>query len=161
MLHYRRPRQSGRRSMQRHRHNVGFVAVDAIHRRHGFSPWRRRFSGEVAEGTLSGEKVLLLKPQTYMNESGRSVQEAARFYKVEPKDIFVIHDEVDLPPGKTRMKVGGGAAGHNGLRSTRRRRSATATGASASASAIPASRRPCPTTSCTISRRATPSGWCR
>ncbi|MEJ0097446.1 MAG: aminoacyl-tRNA hydrolase [Bauldia sp.] len=101
----------------RNRHNVGFVAVDAIHRRHGFQPWRRRFQGEVAEGTLAGEKVLLLKPQTFMNESGRSVQEAARFYKLEPKDILVIHDEVDLPPGKTRMKVGGGAAGHNGLRS--------------------------------------------
>jgi peptidyl-tRNA hydrolase, PTH1 family len=101
----------------RHRHNVGFVAVDAIHRRHGFSPWRRRFSGEIAEGTLSGEKLLLLKPQTYMNDSGRSVQEAARFYKIEPKDIFVIHDEVDLLPGKTRVKIGGGAAGHNGLRS--------------------------------------------
>ena len=101
----------------RNRHNVGFIAVDAIHRRHGFPPWRRRFQGEAAEGTLAGEKVLLLKPQTYMNESGRSVQEAARFYKLEPKDIFVMHDEVDLPPGKTRRKVGGGAAGHNGLRS--------------------------------------------
>jgi PTH1 family peptidyl-tRNA hydrolase len=101
----------------RNRHNVGFIAADAIHRRHGFPPWRRRFQGEVAEGTLAGEKVLLLKPQTYMNESGRSVQEAARFYKLTPKDILVMHDEVDLPPGKTRMKVGGGAAGHNGLRS--------------------------------------------
>lgn len=101
----------------RQRHNVGFIAVDAIHRHHGFQPWRRRFSGEVAEGTLSGEKVLLLKPLTYMNDSGRSVQEAARFYKLAPQDIVVIHDEVDLPPGKTRMKVGGGAAGHNGLRS--------------------------------------------
>jgi PTH1 family peptidyl-tRNA hydrolase len=102
---------------KRHRHNVGFVAADAIHRRHGFAPWRRRFKAEVAEGTLAGEKVLLLKPQTYMNVSGRSVQEAAGFYKVAPKDIFVIHDEVDLPPGKTRVKTGGGAAGHNGLRS--------------------------------------------
>jgi PTH1 family peptidyl-tRNA hydrolase len=101
----------------RQRHNVGFIAVDAIQRRHGFPPWRRRFSGEIAEGTLSGEKVLLLKPLTYMNDSGRSVQEALHFYKLEPKDIVVIHDEVDLPPGKTRMKVGGGAAGHNGLRS--------------------------------------------
>jgi PTH1 family peptidyl-tRNA hydrolase len=101
----------------RNRHNVGFIAADAIHCRHGFPPWRRRFQGEVAEGTLAGEKVLLLKPQTYMNESGRSVKEAARFYKLMPKDILVIHDEVDLPPGKTRMKVGGGAAGHNGLRS--------------------------------------------
>jgi peptidyl-tRNA hydrolase, PTH1 family len=101
----------------RQRHNVGFVAVDAIHRRHGFTPWRRRFSGEVAEGTLAGEKAILLKPLTYMNDSGRSVQDAAHFYKLEPTDIFVIHDEVDLPPGKTRVKVGGGAAGHNGLRS--------------------------------------------
>lgn len=102
---------------QRHRHNVGFMAVDAIHRRRGFSPWRRRFKGEVAEGTLAGEKVLLLRPLTYMNESGRAVREAAQFYKLEPKDIVVIHDDVDLPPGKTRMKTGGGTAGHNGLRS--------------------------------------------
>ena len=102
---------------RRHRHNVGFIAVDAIHSRHEFSPWRRRFQGEVSEGTLGGEKVLLLKPLTYMNESGRSVQATAQFYKIEPKDIVVIHDEVDLPPGKTRMKAGGGTAGHNGLRS--------------------------------------------
>ncbi len=100
-----------------HRHNVGFMAVDAIHRRHGFGPWRRRFRGEVAEGTLSGEKVLLLKPLTYMNESGRAVGEAMRFYKLAPGDVLVIHDEVDLPPGKFRMKAGGGTAGHNGLRS--------------------------------------------
>jgi PTH1 family peptidyl-tRNA hydrolase len=102
---------------QRHRHNVGFVAVDAIHRRHGFPPWRRRFHSEISEGTLAGRKVLLLKPQTYMNESGRAVREAVYFYKIDPKDIVVIHDEVDLPPGKTRMKAGGGTAGHNGLRS--------------------------------------------
>ena len=100
-----------------HRHNVGFMAVDAIHRRHGFPPWRRRFQAEVSEATLAGEKVLLLKPQTYMNESGRAVQAAAAFYKIPAADIVVIHDEVDLPPGKTRMKTGGGAAGHNGLRS--------------------------------------------
>ena len=100
-----------------HRHNVGFMAVDAIHRRHGFPPWRRRFHGDVAEAPLAGEKVLLLKPQTYMNDSGRSVQAAAAFYKLNVADIVVIHDEVDLPPGKTRMKSGGGAAGHNGLRS--------------------------------------------
>jgi PTH1 family peptidyl-tRNA hydrolase len=99
------------------RHNVGFMAVDAIHRRHGFPPWRRRFQGDISEGTLSGEKVLLLKPQTYMNDSGRSVQAAAAFYKLPVAAMVVIHDEVDLPPGKTRMKVGGGAAGHNGLRS--------------------------------------------
>jgi PTH1 family peptidyl-tRNA hydrolase len=99
------------------RHNVGFMAVDAIQRRRGFQPWRRRFQGETAEGTLAGERVLLLKPATYMNESGRAVQEAVRFFKVAPGDIVVIHDEVDLPPGKTRVKTGGGAAGHNGLRS--------------------------------------------
>ncbi len=100
-----------------HRHNVGFMAVDAIHRRHGFSPWRRRFQAEVSEGSLAGEKVLLVKPQTYMNDSGRAVQGAAAFYKLPVADMVVIHDEVDLPPGKTRMKTGGGAAGHNGLRS--------------------------------------------
>jgi len=99
------------------RHNVGFMAVDAIHRRHGFGPWRRRFNAAVAEGTLAGEKVHLLKPQTYMNESGRAVGEATRFYKIEPKDIVAIHDEVDLAPGKVRMKAGGSSAGHNGLRS--------------------------------------------
>jgi len=99
------------------RHNVGFMAVDAIQRRHGFQPWRRRFQGETAEGTLSGQRVLLLKPTTYMNNSGRAVQEAARFFKIPPADIVVLHDEVDLPPGKTRVKTGGGAAGHNGLRS--------------------------------------------
>ncbi len=100
-----------------HRHNVGFMAVDAIRRRHDFGPWRRRFHADVAEGSLGGEKVLLLKPLTYMNESGRTVGEAMRFYKLAPADVLVIHDEVDLPPGKMRMKTGGGAAGHNGLRS--------------------------------------------
>jgi PTH1 family peptidyl-tRNA hydrolase len=99
------------------RHNVGFMAVDAIHARHGFGPWRRRFQAAAAEGTLGGVKTLLVKPQTYMNESGRAVSEAAQFYKVEPEDILVIHDEVDLAPGKIRMKAGGGSAGHNGLRS--------------------------------------------
>ncbi len=100
-----------------HRHNVGFMAVDAIHRRHRFGTWRRRFNAAVAEGTLAGEKVLLVKPQTYMNESGRAVGDAAHFYKIEPRDIVAIHDEVDLAPGKVRMKAGGGSAGHNGLRS--------------------------------------------
>lgn len=101
----------------RHRHNVGFMAADAIHRRHGFGPWRRRFRGEVAEGSLSGTKTLILKPQTFMNESGRSVGEAMNFFKLAPPDVLVIHDEVDLPPGKFRMKQGGGVAGHNGLKS--------------------------------------------
>jgi PTH1 family peptidyl-tRNA hydrolase len=101
----------------RHRHNVGFMAADAIHRRHGFAPWRRRFRGEVAEGSLSGTKALILKPQTFMNESGRSVGEAMNFFKLSPTDVLVIHDEVDLPPAKIRMKAGGGVAGHNGLKS--------------------------------------------
>jgi PTH1 family peptidyl-tRNA hydrolase len=101
----------------RHRHNVGFMAADAIHRRHGFGPWRRRFRGEVAEGSLSGTKALILKPQTFMNESGRAVGEAMNFFKLSPADVLVIHDEVDLPPAKFRMKQGGGVAGHNGLKS--------------------------------------------
>lgn len=100
-----------------HRHNIGFMAADEIHRRHNFSPWRVRFQGECAEGKLDGEKALLLKPSTHMNESGRSIGEAARFYKVDPGDIVVIYDELDLPPGKLRMKRGGGAGGHNGIRS--------------------------------------------
>lgn len=99
------------------RHNIGFMAVDVIHARHGFQPWRRRFQAMTAEGTLAGVKTLLLKPQTYMNLSGASVGEAAKFYKVDPPDILVIHDEVDLAPGRIRMKAGGGSAGHNGLRS--------------------------------------------
>ncbi len=101
----------------RQRHNVGFMAAEAIHRRHSFGPWRRRFQGEVAEGTLAGEKCLLIKPQTYMNRSGQSVGEAAKFFKLEATEILILHDEVDLPPGKIRMKTGGGVAGHNGLRS--------------------------------------------
>jgi PTH1 family peptidyl-tRNA hydrolase len=100
-----------------HRHNVGFMAVDEIVRRHGFGPWRKRFQGAAADGTLGGEKVVALKPMTYMNESGRSVGEAMRFFHIEPKDVIVIHDELDLPPGKVRVKTGGGVAGHNGLRS--------------------------------------------
>ena len=101
----------------RNRHNIGFMAVDAIVRRHGFGPWRKRFQGALAEGNLAGEKVAALKPMTYMNESGRSVGEAMRFFNLEPKDVIVIHDELDLPPGKVRVKTGGGVAGHNGLRS--------------------------------------------
>ncbi|MDE2380259.1 aminoacyl-tRNA hydrolase [Bradyrhizobium sp.] len=101
----------------RNRHNIGFMAVDGIARRHGFSPWRRRFQGETSEGTLGGERVILLKPATYMNESGRSVQEAAGFFKIAPGDVTVFQDELELAPGKVRVKIGGGIAGHNGLRS--------------------------------------------
>jgi len=99
------------------RHNIGFMAVDEIVRRHGFSPWRRRFQGETAEATIAGDKVLILKPTTYMNESGRSVGEAMRFFNLEPTDVTVIHDEIDLAPGKVRVKLGGGHAGNNGIRS--------------------------------------------
>jgi peptidyl-tRNA hydrolase, PTH1 family len=99
------------------RHNIGFMVVDAIAKRHGITPWRRRFQGVSAEGPLGGERVLLLLPGTYMNESGRAVGEAAHFYKLPLSDIVVVHDEVDLPPGKVRVKTGGGIAGHNGLRS--------------------------------------------
>ena len=101
----------------RNRHNIGFMAVDEIARRHGFAPWRRRFQGETSEGTLGTERVILLKPTTYMNDSGRSVQEAASFFKIAPGEITVFHDELELPPGKVRVKIGGGIAGHNGLRS--------------------------------------------
>ena len=103
--------------MARQRHNIGFMAVDEIARRHGFSLWRQRFRGLTAEGTLGGQRVLLLKPGTYMNASGESVQPAAAFFKLEPASITAFHDELDLAPGKVRVKRGGGAAGHNGLRS--------------------------------------------
>ncbi|WP_458757951.1 aminoacyl-tRNA hydrolase [Afipia sp. TerB] len=99
------------------RHNIGFMVVDEIARRHGFAPWRRRFQGETSEGTLDGARVILLKPATYMNESGRAVGEAAKFFKLTQDDIVVFHDEIELPPAKVRVKVGGGIAGHNGLRS--------------------------------------------
>jgi PTH1 family peptidyl-tRNA hydrolase len=99
------------------RHNIGFMAVDAIARRHGIGPWRRRFQGVACEGPIGTERVLLLLPGTYMNESGRAVSEAAHFYKLPIGDIIVFHDELDLPAGKLRVKTGGGNAGHNGLRS--------------------------------------------
>src|SRR5712691_3652149 len=99
------------------RHNIGFMAVDAIAKRHGIGPWRRRFQGVSAEGPLGGERALLLLPGTYMNESGRAVAEAAHFYKLEAGNVVVFHDEAELPPGKVRLKRGGGNAGHNGLRS--------------------------------------------
>ncbi len=103
--------------MARQRHNIGFMTVDEIARRHGFGPWRQRFRGLTAEGTLGSQRVLLLKPGTYMNASGESVQPAAAFFKLQPADITAFHDELDLAPGKVRVKRGGGAAGHNGLRS--------------------------------------------
>ncbi|MBP6818943.1 aminoacyl-tRNA hydrolase [Ferrovibrio sp. MS7] len=102
---------------QRQRHNIGFMAIDAIAERYNFAPFRKRFQGELAEGVLDGIKTLLLKPQTYMNLSGKSVGEAAHFYKLPPAQVVVLHDELDLAPGKLRVKLGGGHAGHNGLRS--------------------------------------------
>jgi PTH1 family peptidyl-tRNA hydrolase len=102
---------------QHNRHNIGFMAMDAIVHRHNFSGWSKKFQGEISDGVLDGEKLLLLKPQTFMNLSGQSVQAAAAFYKIKPQDIVVFHDELDLAPGKLRIKKGGGAAGHNGLRS--------------------------------------------
>jgi PTH1 family peptidyl-tRNA hydrolase len=99
------------------RHNVGFMAVDRIASVHRFGPWKRKFQGHAADGDIEGEKVLLLKPDTYMNESGRSVGEAARFLKIPEEDIVVFYDEIDLAPAKLKVKTGGGNAGHNGLRS--------------------------------------------
>ena len=103
--------------MARNRHNIGFMALDVIAIRHGFSPWRNRFKGLVSEGTIAGEKILALKPLTYMNASGEAVQPAAAFYKLPTEAITAFHDELDLVPGKLRVKFDGGAAGHNGLRS--------------------------------------------
>jgi peptidyl-tRNA hydrolase, PTH1 family len=99
------------------RHNIGFLAADEIHRRHSFGPWRRRFQGETAEGQIAGERILLLKPMTFMNESGRSVAETQNFFKIELGDVIILHDEIDLAAAKVRVKTGGGNAGHNGLRS--------------------------------------------
>jgi peptidyl-tRNA hydrolase, PTH1 family len=99
------------------RHNIGFMTLEAVAKRHGIGPWRRRFAGVACEGPIGGVRVLLLLPGTYMNESGRAVAEAAQFYKLAAGDITVFHDEIELPPGKVRVKVGGGIAGHNGLRS--------------------------------------------
>lgn len=101
----------------RNRHNIGFMAVDRIAEDHGFAPWKSKFQGQVSEGRLGTEKVMLLKPETFMNLSGQSVGEAMRFYKLGSEDVIVIHDELDLAPGKARLKQGGGHAGHNGLRS--------------------------------------------
>lgn len=99
------------------RHNIGFLAMDRVASDHGFAPWRGKFQGKLCEGTLAGEKTILLKPETFMNLSGNSVAAAAKFYKIPPADITVFHDELDLAPGKCRVKMGGGHAGHNGLRS--------------------------------------------
>ncbi len=102
---------------ERNRHNIGFMAVDEIVRRHRFAPFRTKFQGKIAEGTIAGKRVYALKPQTYMNASGDAVGEAVRFYKIAPKEIAVFYDEIDLAPGRLRVKRGGGAAGHNGIRS--------------------------------------------
>jgi len=102
---------------ENNRHNVGFMAADAIHRRHSFSPWSKKFSGLVADGRIGGEKILLIKPQTFMNLSGQAVGEAMRFHKLSPQDIVVLYDELDLAPGKVRVKTGGGTGGHNGIKS--------------------------------------------
>jgi PTH1 family peptidyl-tRNA hydrolase len=101
----------------RNRHNIGFMAIDAIARRHNFPAFRQKFSGLVSEGEIEGERVLLLKPQTYMNSSGDSVVQATRFYKITPAEVTVFYDEIDLVPGKVRVKRGGGSGGHNGIRS--------------------------------------------
>lgn len=106
--------------MARNRHNIGFMAADVIAIGYRFTPWRNRFKGLVADGGIAGQKVLLLKPLTYMNDSGASVQAAAAFYKLPVDAITVFHDELDLAPGKVRAKRGGGTAGHNGLRSIER-----------------------------------------
>ena len=102
---------------EKNRHNIGFMAVDEIASRWRFGPERAKFQSIVSEGEVEGTKVLLMKPQTYMNESGRAVGEAARFYKIKPSEVIVFHDEIDLAPGRFRMKTGGGAAGQNGVRS--------------------------------------------
>ncbi|MCF6445632.1 aminoacyl-tRNA hydrolase [Nereida sp. MMG025] len=99
------------------RHNIGFMALDRIADDHGFSPWRGKFQGQVSEGRLGGQKVILLKPETFMNNSGQSLRAALDFYKLDSTDVTVFHDEIDLAPAKTRVKSGGGHAGHNGLRS--------------------------------------------
>ncbi len=102
---------------QNNRHNVGFMAVDQIHQQENFPAWKVQFQALVSQGTLGGEKVMLIKPTTFMNESGRAVGEAARFFKIGPENVIVLYDELDLAPGKLRIKTGGGAGGHNGIRS--------------------------------------------
>ncbi|EMD83664.1 aminoacyl-tRNA hydrolase [Pacificimonas flava] len=101
-----------------HRHNIGFMAIDAVHEIHRFGPWTKKFQSELSAGDIAGERVILLKPQTFMNESGRAIGEAMRFYRLTPADVTVFYDELDLAPFKVKVKRGGGAAGHNGIRST-------------------------------------------
>ena len=105
------------RAYERHRHNVGFMLIDDIARDNHFPPFKKKFSAELAEGRIGGQKIILLKPQTFMNESGRAVAAAAKFYKIAPEHILVMHDELDIPFGKTKIKQGGGTGGHNGLKS--------------------------------------------
>ena len=142
------------------RHNIGFMALDHIAQDHSFSPWRARFQGLVSEGLLAGEKVVLLKPQTFMNLSGQSVGEALRFYKLQPEDLIVFHDELDLPPGKLRLKQGGG------MRATTvcalfTDISARHMAGCAWALAIPAIRMPWRRLFCMILPRQMPNGWIR
>jgi peptidyl-tRNA hydrolase, PTH1 family len=101
----------------RNRHNIGFMALDRIAEDHGFAPWKGKFQGSVSEGRFGSDRAVLLKPETFMNNSGQSVQAAMKFYKIDPADVIVFHDELDLAPGKVKCKTGGGHAGHNGLRS--------------------------------------------
>ena len=102
---------------ERNRHNIGFMALERIAEAHGFGPWRKKYHGLISEGSIGSERITLLKPETFMNDSGRAVGDAMRFLKIEPDDIYVFHDELDLAPGKVKVKTGGGNAGHNGLRS--------------------------------------------
>lgn len=99
------------------RHNVGFLAAETIHRRHHLAPWKSKFQSELSEGQIAGEKVLLVKPQTFMNNSGQALANLVRFYKLKPEQILIAYDELDLAPGKTHLKTGGGHGGHNGIRS--------------------------------------------
>ncbi|WP_187429403.1 Peptidyl-tRNA hydrolase [Roseobacter fucihabitans] len=100
-----------------HRHNIGFMALDRMAQDHGFGPWKGKHQGSISEGRFGSDRAVLLKPETFMNNSGQSVQAAMRFYKLDPSDVVVLHDEIDLAPGKVKHKIGGGHAGHNGLRS--------------------------------------------
>ncbi|EJF81108.1 Peptidyl-tRNA hydrolase [Bartonella doshiae] len=102
---------------QNNRHNIGFMAIDAIYQRFSFSPWLKKFHAEISNGLINGEKIFLIKPQTFMNLSGQAICEALRFYKLDLKNCIVIYDELDLPPGKVRVKTGGGSNGHNGIKS--------------------------------------------